>query len=217
MTPTDIPLLAASDLTFSYVAGQPVISQLDARFYRGTVTALTGVSGRGKSTLLYVLGLILHADEGHVLFNGSPANTMSDSARARLRARNFGFVFQDAALDPTRSVLDNVVETALYRGQPRRVAIARAHDLLEQFGVQLRATHKPGQISGGQAQRIALCRALLADPAVVLADEPTGNLDPVTTELVIDALKHHAANGSCVIIATHDPVIAANCDQHIVL
>lgn len=217
MTHAATPLLAASGLTFSYVPGQPVISRLDADFHRGSVIALTGVSGRGKSTLLYVLGLILRADEGHVFFEGAPVNILSDSERARLRARSFGFVFQDAALDPTRTVLDNVVETALYRQQPRREAIARAHVLLEQFDVQLRASHKPGQISGGQAQRIALCRALLAEPAVVLADEPTGNLDPATTELVIGALKEHASDGACVIIATHDPVIAASCDQHIVL
>nr|BFE64556.1 hypothetical protein GCM10020063_090820 [Dactylosporangium thailandense] len=217
MTNTDEPLLSAVDLTFSYIPGQPVISKLNARFQRGTVTALTGPSGRGKSTLLYILGLILHADEGLVCYEGTPVNTLSDGRRAQLRAQSFGFVFQDAALDATRTVLDNVVETALYRGQPRRHAIDQAHLLLERFGVELRATHKPGQISGGQAQRIALCRALLANPPIVLADEPTGNLDPVTTGLVIDALKQHASDGACVIIATHDPAIAAGCTQHIAL
>ncbi|MEV6925814.1 ABC transporter ATP-binding protein [Dactylosporangium sp. NPDC051485] len=217
MTSAAVPLLAASGLKFSYVVDNPIIDNLHVEFPRETVTALTGRSGTGKSTLLYILGLMLRASSGYVLYDGTPVNTLSDSGRARLRARHFGFVFQDAALDPTRTVLDNIVETALYRGQSRKDAITQAHALLERFDVQLRASHKPGQISGGQAQRIALCRALLAGPAVVLADEPTGNLDPATAQLVVSALRSHAATGATVIIATHDPNLASSCDQHVSL
>jgi ABC-type lipoprotein export system ATPase subunit len=211
------PLLAAAGITYSYVPGSPVVDGLDADFHPGAITALTGPSGRGKSTLLYVLGLMLRPDAGHVMFDGVPVDSLPDHRRARLRARRFGFVFQDAALDPTRTVLDNVIETALYRGQSRRAATTKAYALMERFGVALRASHKPGQISGGQAQRIALCRALLGDPVVVLADEPTGNLDPATGALVVQAFKEHVHGGAAVIIATHDPVLAAGCDQHIAL
>jgi ABC-type lipoprotein export system ATPase subunit len=152
-----------------------------------------------------------------VLLDGARVDRRPDADRARLRAHRFGFVLQDAALDATRTVLDNVVETALYRGEPRRTAAAAAHRLMERFGVDLRASHRPGQISGGQAQRIALCRALLAAPSVVLADEPTGNLDTATGDTVIRALREHAAGNACVVIATHDASVVAACDRRIAL
>ncbi len=207
--------LAAQDMTFGYPRGVAVVRSWSASFAAGELTALTGPSGCGKSTLLYLLGLMLRPVAGAVLVDGEPAHALSDAARARLRAHSFGFVFQDAALDPTRSVLDNIVETALYRGQPRREAIATAYELMERFDVRSRATHRPGQISGGQAQRIALCRALLAAPRVVLADEPTGNLDPTTSDVVVAALREHAARGASVVIATHDPAVAGACDRRI--
>lgn len=210
-------MLAAAGVTFGYPRGEPVVREWNAEFRAGTMTAVTGPSGCGKSTMLYLLGLMLRPAAGSVLFQGKPVHALHDAERARLRAHSFGFVFQDAALDPTRTVLDNVVETALYRGQPRREAVAAAHRLMERFGVGLRATHKPGQISGGQAQRIALCRALLAGPRVVLADEPTGNLDPTSSSVVVTALREHAGTGAAVVIATHDPSVAAACDQRIAL
>ncbi len=149
--------------------------------------------------------------------DGADAASQRDAARARMRASLFGFVFQDAALDATRTVLDNVIETALYRGQPREEAKARALELMAQFGVDLRATHKPGQVSGGQAQRIALCRALLNRPRILLADEPTGNLDQDSATVVVDAMRSHAASGNTVIVATHDPALVARCDREIQL
>lgn len=211
------PRLEADGLTFGYRPGEPILASWSAQFWAGTVTALTGRSGTGKSTLLYILGLMLRPQAGRVMLDGVPVQQRSDADRAQLRAYRFGFIFQDAALDPTRTVLDNVLETALYRRQPRRLVVAPAHALMERFGVDLRAKHKPGQISGGQAQRIALCRALLGDPPVVLADEPTGNLDPGTSRTVIDAMREHAASGAAVVIATHDPMVVANCDRCIEL
>lgn len=193
----------------------PIVHGWSAEFPAGTLTALTGPSGSGKSTLLYLLGLMLRPDAGRVVLAGTAVDRLPDADRARLRAHRFGFVFQDAALDPTRTVLDNVVETALYRRQPRQRATEEAHRLLERFGVDIRATHRPGQISGGQAQRIALCRALLGGPQVVLADEPTGNLDPATSDLVVAALREHATAGASVVIATHDPSVVAACDLRI--
>lgn len=209
--------LEARGVTFGYGHSSELLRDWDATFEAGEVVAITGASGRGKSTLLYLLGLMLKPVAGRVWVQGVDTADLGDRARARLRATLFGFVFQDSALDATRTVLDNVVETALYRGDSRASSIVRAHSLLSQFGVELRASHKPGQVSGGQAQRIALCRALLNDPRILLADEPTGNLDPVSSRIVIDALHAQAASGATVIVATHDPELVANCDRRLEL
>ncbi|HLV57321.1 MAG TPA: ATP-binding cassette domain-containing protein [Natronosporangium sp.] len=217
MSSTGAPLLAAHDVAFAYRRDEPIVTRWSAEFHAGTVTALTGPSGSGKSTLLFLLGLMLRPLGGEVHLSGTRVDLLPDDDRARLRAHRFGFVFQDAALDATRTVLDNVVETALYRRQPRSAALATARALMRRFGVDVRAHHRPGQISGGQAQRIALCRALLGNPAVVLADEPTGNLDPASSRTVVTALKEHAAAGGCVVIATHDPRVVAACDRHLSL
>lgn len=208
-------LLEARDVTFGYLPGQAVLENWSAQFAAGTMTALTGPSGRGKSTLLYLLGLMLRPSGGEVRVEGRNAVVLRDVELARLRSHRFGFVFQDAALDSTRTVLDNVIETALYRRESRRVAENRARELLDKFGVDVPAHRKPGQVSGGQAQRIALCRALLNEPAILLADEPTGNLDPATSDLVIKALREHAHSGNAVIVVTHSPEVAAASDEEI--
>ena len=160
---------------------------------------------------------MLRPQRGTILVDGVPVSTLPDAQRSRLRAESFGFVFQDAALDATRSVVSNVTETALYRGQDPRQMRERAQELLDRFGVQARANARPGQVSGGQAQRIALCRALLNEPSILLADEPTGNLDPESTQVVFDALRNHADTGAAVIIVTHNPALAAACDESIQL
>jgi ABC-type lipoprotein export system ATPase subunit len=210
-------LLEARDLSFGYTPAEPILEGWSAEFPAGSMTALTAPSGRGKSTLLYLLGLMLRPSRGEVLVNGHDLAWGRDAERARARAQQFGFVFQDAALDATRTVLDNVTETALYRGEPRRESERAARELLERFGVDLPVHRRPGQVSGGQAQRIALCRALLHAPAIVLADEPTGNLDPSTAALVVGALREHARAGNAVVIVTHSPEVAAATDSRIVL
>lgn len=182
-------------------------------FASGSVTALTGESGRGKSTLLYVLGLMLRPTAGEVLLGGQAVSRRSDAARSALRAQQFGFVFQDAVLDPSRSVLEAVIEPSIYSGTPRPVATARARELLHRFGLAHRADHRPGEISGGQAQRVAIARAMSARPAVVLADEPTGNLDRGNATTVLDVLRTAAQDGASVIIATHDPFVIDHADQ----
>lgn len=211
-------MIRAENLTFGYphVSTQAFVGW-SAEFTAGTTTALTGPSGRGKSTLLYLLGLMLRPVSGEIFVDGAAAATLNDSIRAQMRARKFGFVFQDAALDPTRTVIDNVTETALYRGVSRHAAALRGRELLDRFGVEVPSDRKPGQVSGGQAQRIALCRALLSAPEILLADEPTGNLDPLTTDVVVHALTEHAATGATVIIVTHSPTVAAACDRRIEL
>ena len=209
--------LVARDVSFSYAstAGAFAVSGWTAEFGAGSVTAMTGPSGCGKSTRLYLLGLMLRVESGTVELDGIRVDRLNDAARATLRAHRFGFVFQDAALDPTRTVMDNIVETALYRGQPRGQVLTRAAALMEQFDIAVPAHRRPGQISGGQAQRIALCRALLSSPGVVLADEPTGNLDPVSTQTVLSALREHADAGSCVVVVTHDPTVASWADRRV--
>jgi ABC-type lipoprotein export system ATPase subunit len=209
--------LAANNLSFTYDPVTPLLSNWSAEFHEGEVVGVTGPSGRGKSTLLYILGLMLQPRGGEVLLDGEPVHAGSDVARAALRATTFGFVFQDAALDQSRTVLDNILETTLYRGDDRRAAAIRGQTLIDQFGVGLRPNAKPGQLSGGQAQRIALCRALLGDPAVLLADEPTGNLDAESSDIVIDALHAQARRGASVIVVTHDPALVQRCDRQIVL
>ncbi|MFF1635033.1 ABC transporter ATP-binding protein [Leifsonia sp. NPDC058248] len=205
------------DLEFRYEDRSPMFLDYSVTFQEGEMVALTGASGRGKSTLLYLLGLMLKPIGGTVLVDGVDSSVMSDADRARLRATRFGFVFQDAALDATRSVLDNVVESVLYRCTSRRAARPLALSLMREFGVEARPEAKPGQLSGGQAQRIALCRALLHKPSFVLADEPTGNLDSDSGGVVIEALKMQARSGAVVLVATHDSLLVNQCDRIVAL
>lgn len=212
-----IPALEATGVRFGYDKTNAIFADWSAEFFAGETVAVTAPSGRGKSTLLYLLGLMLKPSAGQIWVDGVSASGMGDARRAAVRAHEFGFVFQDAALDPTRTVLDNVLETALYRGQSRSVAKLRAIELMEQFGVNLRAAAKPGEVSGGQAQRIALCRAMLNDPKILLADEPTGNLDPESSQVVVSALSAQARAGAAVIVVTHDPTVVAQCDRRLEL
>lgn len=211
-------MLTVENLDFRYQPrGELVLRSLNASFRRGALTAVTGPSGGGKSTLLYVLALMLRASSGHVLWDGTPAESLPDARRAQIRAQRVGFIFQDAMLDPSRTVIDNVCEAALFAGMPRAHSRRRAMVLMEQFGVAHRASHRPGEISGGQAQRVALCRALVTDPDVVLADEPTGNLDKVSAGVVWGALRDQALAGATVVVATHEETLAASADERLVL
>ncbi len=211
-------MLEVRDLAFSYRrGGEELFGGLSHTFTPGSFTALTGPSGRGKSTLLYVLGLMLRPTRGDVFVDGQAAGRRDDPSRSRLRASGIGFVFQDSALDPARTVLDSVLEPALYAGRRRREAEQPARDLLARFGVGDRADHRPGQISGGQAQRVAIARALVNDPPVVLADEPTGNLDRDNAEEVLHALRDTTREGRVVVIATHDPFVLEHTDHVLAL
>lgn len=203
-------MIEVEELWFSYHRRlPPVLEDLSFTFAPGAVTAVTGPSGCGKSTLLYLLGLLLTPSRGRVLYDGTDVSRLPDRERSRIRAARMGFVFQDASLDSTRTVEDNVLEGGLYAGMERRPTQHRAAALLEQFGVSLRTGHRPGEVSGGQAQRVALCRGLLKEPEVLLADEPTGNLDPASSEVVWSALADAAAAGATVIVASHHPDLVA--------
>lgn len=208
-------MLVVEDLNFAYPQGPPIVSALSEQFLPGELVAVTGPSGCGKSTLLYLLGLMLTPDSGRILLDGTSVAVLGDADRSRLRARAFGFVFQDAALDGTRTVLDNVLETALYRSADRAALAPQAELMLERFGVIVPATAKPGQVSGGQGQRIALVRALLHAPRYLLCDEPTGNLDPASACVVLDAIERHAAHGAVVIVVTHDRDVIGRCHREV--
>lgn len=197
-------MLSAHDISFSYQSHQPPIIEGFSHTFAPGVTLLGGPSGCGKSTLLYLLGLMLSPTRGRVLVGGEDLSSLGDAQRSRHRAERIGFVFQDAVLDPSRTVLDNVVEAGLYSGMAKRESVRRACALLGEFGVEARERHRPGEISGGQAQRVALCRALLKGPKIVLADEPTGNLDAVSADAVWEALASAGQSGVTVVIATHD-------------
>jgi len=210
--------LEARDVCFAYRrGGERILDAVSFTIEPAAVTVLTGVSGAGKSTLLYVLALLLRATTGSVVWDGQSVEPLADSDRSQLRAARSGFVFQDAMLDPSRTVTDNVLEGALYSGLNPGVAAARARRLLDRFGVAHRGDHRPGEISGGQAQRVALCRALVTDPDVVFADEPTGNLDHDSAAVVWKALRDQADRGATVIVATHQEELARQADRHIVV
>lgn len=210
--------ISIHDLEFRYGANaEPLYGGLTHEFEEGVVTAISGPSGRGKSTLLYILGLLLAPTSGHVDVDGIHASNLSDVERSAIRAHSIGFVFQDSELDWTRSIEVNVMEPGIYAGHSPAELKDKAHLLLNEFGITHRKRHKPGQISGGQAQRVALCRALINDPRVVLADEPTGNLDEAASLIVTDALTRVARSGCTVIIATHDPRVISQADKVLAL
>ncbi len=206
-------MIEASDLTFGYRRGHPVIGGWSASIAAGEIAAIVGPSGSGKSTLLYILGTLVRPWSGSLRLGGSSIERMGDGARSDLRSAMIGFVFQDAILDPRRSILDNVLEGAIYRGDSRQAAAERARMLLDRLDVGVEGKRRANDLSGGQAQRVALCRALLGDPAVILADEPTGNLDRANAEVVEGTLFEQAHSGSTVVIVTHDEALAARCDR----
>lgn len=211
-------MLAVEELSFSYRrGGEELFGGLSHRFVEGAMTGVTGPSGRGKSTLLYLLGLLLRPRSGQIMISQTPVHGLGDVARSRIRAAQIGFVFQDAVLDTSRPILDAVIEPALYAGARRADVLPRARALLNRMRLAVRAEHRPGEISGGQAQRVALCRALVNDPPVILADEPTGNLDRDNAATVLGVMRDAARDGRTVVVATHDPFVLEQVDHVLAL
>ena len=180
----------------------------------GEIVALVAPSGAGKSTLLHVAGLLDTPSSGEVAIGGVPAQGLGDAARTRLRREAIGFVYQFHHLLPEFSALENVALPQRAAGAPRARAEARARELLAAVGLEARAAHRPAELSGGEQQRTALCRALANAPQLLLADEPTGNLDPETSSRVFDLLLRLVRDaGRSALIATHNPDLAARMDR----
>jgi len=178
----------------------------------GGVTALVGPSGSGKSTLLHVIGGMDRADEGEILVAGQALHRLSHSALTGFRRHSVGFVFQAFNLIPNLTALENVLLPAEFAGSPTKEAHDRAINLLQRVGLEGRLRHRPGQLSGGEQQRVAIARALINRPAVVLADEPTGNLDSKTGAAIVDLLASLAGEQT-VLVATHDERINRVADR----
>jgi lipoprotein-releasing system ATP-binding protein len=191
-----------------------VLKGASLRVNRGEVVALVGPSGAGKSTLLHVAGLLERPDAGRVLIAGQDCGALGDEERTTLRRSRLGFVYQYHHLLPEFSAAENIIIPQMIAGVPRRDAEVRAKELLVAMRLGPRADHRPGQLSGGEQQRVAIARALANRPAVLLADEPTGNLDPDTAEDVFAQLISLAKDaGLAALIATHNPALAARMDR----
>ncbi|MDZ7906289.1 MAG: ABC transporter ATP-binding protein [Cypionkella sp.] len=212
------PILELRGVTKAYKRGTAaevaVLHGIDLTIARGEVVALVAPSGAGKSTLLHIAGLLDTPGSGQVRLAGRDMGGLNDRARTMARRRDLGFVYQFHHLLPEFSALENVTIPQLAAGVPARAARARAMDLLATVGLTARADHRPAALSGGEQQRVAFCRALANGPRLLLADEPTGNLDPATSDVVFDALMGLVrATGLSALIATHNMGLAAKMDR----
>ncbi len=214
---SDHPALRLEGVRRTFTQGDAqlqVLRGVNLSLARGEVVALVGPSGAGKSTLLHIAGLLEQPDQGQVLIEGAECGALPDERRTELRRGYLGFVYQFHHLLPEFSALENIVIPQMIAGVDRLAGAVRAKELLNALGLGSRADHRPGQLSGGEQQRVAIARALANRPAVLLADEPTGNLDPETADAVFTALLTLAKNeGLAALIATHNPTLAGRMDR----
>jgi lipoprotein-releasing system ATP-binding protein len=214
-------VLRLEALRKSYNLGKPneveVLHGLDMTISRHDFASLIGPSGSGKSTLLNVIGLLDKPSSGEIYLLGKPTSHMDDAGRTQLRGSSIGFVFQFHHLIKAFSAIENVLmPLMLTQGKPDHAAVDRARELLAAVGLLKHADTKPSQLSGGQQQRVAIARALITEPALLLADEPTGNLDTQTAGEVFELFRRvHRERGCAVLLVTHDPRLSANCDRTI--
>jgi putative ABC transport system ATP-binding protein len=217
LTAPAAPVLELIDVGKQYHGDPPVVALagIDLRVAQGELVAIVGASGSGKSTLLHVMGTLERPTGGTVRIAGRDTSTMSDKQLSGLRARRLGFVFQQFFLLDGMSVLDNVADGLLYRGgriaERRKLAAAA----IERVGLTNRKTHRPNQLSGGEQQRTAIARALAGRPALVMADEPTGNLDTATGASILTLLRELHDEGTTIVVITHDHDVAAAMNRRI--
>lgn len=210
-------LLSVSGLCKSYQTGSSqveVLKGINLEVAKGTTTALVGASGAGKTTLLHIMGALDRPSSGTVLFNGKNLFKHTDRELADFRSKNIGFVFQFHHLLPEFSAVENTMMPALIARENRRQAEEKAKELLSELGLGHRFEHRPGELSGGEQQRVAIARALVMNPDLLLADEPTGNLDMKTSEAIHQSLlRLQQKNGITMIIVTHNERLAAGMEQ----
>ncbi len=214
------PLIALNDISKVFVTDDVethALSEITLTIGRGEYVSIAGPSGCGKSTLLSILGLLDTPTKGNYLLNGREVADLPQSERARIRNREIGFIFQSFNLIGDLSVFENVELPLTYRGMSVSERRQRTRDALERVGMAHRAKHLPSQLSGGQQQRVAVARAVAGEPLILLADEPTGNLDSKSGESVMELLSSLHQLGATICIVTHDPRYARHAERHIYL
>lgn len=219
MTAVPVLELRAIDRTYRTSAGElPVLRGTDLRIAPGELVGLVGPSGSGKSTLLHTAGLLERPESGEVLLDGANCLKLSEDGRTAIRRKKIGFVYQFHHLLPEFNAVDNVAMPLMIAGVGRKQARQKAASLLDEMGLSERLDHQPAQLSGGEQQRVAIARALANDPRLVIADEPTGNLDPATTERVFATLiKMVREEGAGVLVATHNFALTRHMDRVLTL
>ena len=210
------PVIRLRDVYRTYEMGDQVLNALDGvslDIMRNEYVAIVGASGSGKSTMMNIIGCLDRATAGDYLLNGTDVGDMSETQLARARNREIGFVFQSFNLLSRASALKNVMQPLVYRGIPRAERKRLAAEALDRVGLGDRLESRPNQMSGGQRQRVAIARALIGRPAILLADEPTGNLDTRTSEEIMALIDELHGQGQTIIMVTHEPDIAAHCER----
>jgi putative ABC transport system ATP-binding protein len=213
-------LIEIRELRKTYVMGAEEVHALagvDLDVESGEYLAVMGASGSGKSTLMNLIGCLDTPTSGSYHLNGAPVEEMDDESLAAVRNREIGFVFQTFNLLPRTSALENVELPLIYAGKSRKERRAQAREALEKVGLGDRVDHKPNELSGGQRQRVAIARALVNDPSILLADEPTGNLDSATSYEIMDLFDQLSAAGNTIVLVTHEQDIAARTRRQMVL
>ncbi len=216
----DTPVIQLQNAYRTYTMGDQVLNALDGvdlEILRNEYIAIIGASGSGKSTMMNIIGCLDRVSKGDYLLNGINVGDMSEVELARARNREIGFVFQSFNLLPRASALKNVMQPLVYRGIGRAERKRIATESLERVGLGDRMHHLPNELSGGQRQRVAISRALVGNPAILLADEPTGNLDSKTSQEIMVLIDQLHADGQTIIIVTHEPGIASHCERIIQL
>lgn len=217
----DRAVLELRDIQRTYKSGGgelPVLRGTNLKLCAGELVGLVGPSGSGKSTLLHTAGLLEKPDGGRVILEGHDCGQMSDRERTGMRRNKLGFIYQFHHLLPEFNAEDNIAMPLMIAGRTRKKAREKAKGLLETMGLADRGSHQPGQLSGGEQQRVAIARALANDPRLVIADEPTGNLDPATTERVFAALIRMVRDeGAAVLVATHNMALIQHMDRVLTL
>lgn len=216
MSDKDTPVIQLQDVYRTYKMGDQVLNALDGvdvNISRNEYIAIIGASGSGKSTMMNIIGCLDRVTKGEYLLNGTNVSEMTEAELAKARNREIGFVFQSFNLLSRASALKNVMQPLVYRGIPRAERKKIASEALEHVGLGDRLSSRPNEMSGGQRQRVAIARALVGKPAILLADEPTGNLDSKTSREIMALIDELHQQGQTIIMVTHEPDIAAHCDR----